>query len=277
MYKTLPITRVLLLALAGCWAGPAGAADDAGTGSPPVAGRLRELSTDRPDVTESPYTIDAGHSQVELDFANLTQDRAEGERSTAWEAAPCNLRLGVTDDLEVGLFLTPYRRVEEKNAAGATRTRSGTGDLVLRGKWNFTGNNGGTAVGLIGDIKLPTATAGLGNGAVEGTVLLPVSWELGDGWGLAAMTGVDLRLRQSGHGREGAWINSFSFERELTPHLAGYLELAAESAAGAPTVTLDAGLMYKLDANTQLDGGVQRGLSRAADDLHVFAGLSHRL
>ena len=91
------------------------------------------------------------------------------------------------------------------------------------------------------------------------------------------MTGVDLRLRQSGHGREGAWINSFSFERELTPHLAGYLELAAESAAGAPTVTLDAGLMYKLDANTQLDGGVQRGLSRAADDLHVFAGLSHRL
>ena len=31
---------------------------------------LRDLSTDRPDLTESPYTVDAGHFQIETDFVN---------------------------------------------------------------------------------------------------------------------------------------------------------------------------------------------------------------
>lgn len=30
---------------------------------------MREMSTDRPDTTESPYTVDAGHFQFELDLA----------------------------------------------------------------------------------------------------------------------------------------------------------------------------------------------------------------
>ncbi len=33
---------------------------------------MRELSPDRPDETESPYTVDAGHYQLEMDFANFT-------------------------------------------------------------------------------------------------------------------------------------------------------------------------------------------------------------
>jgi hypothetical protein len=34
------------------------------------AAPLHELSTDRPDRTESPYTVDRGRVQVEMDFAN---------------------------------------------------------------------------------------------------------------------------------------------------------------------------------------------------------------
>jgi hypothetical protein len=33
---------------------------------------MRELSADRPDKTDCPFTVDAGHFQVEMDFANLT-------------------------------------------------------------------------------------------------------------------------------------------------------------------------------------------------------------
>src|SRR5438477_5692131 len=36
---------------------------------------LREFSTDRPDQTESPYTLDAGHFQVEMDILNYGYDR----------------------------------------------------------------------------------------------------------------------------------------------------------------------------------------------------------
>ena len=35
---------------------------------------MRELTPDRPDKTESPYTVDAGHFQLEMDFANFTLD-----------------------------------------------------------------------------------------------------------------------------------------------------------------------------------------------------------
>src|SRR6185436_13756478 len=56
---------------------------------------LRELATDRPDVTESPFTVDAGHVQLEMDFANFMRNRLDGTRTAEWEAAPLNLRLGL--------------------------------------------------------------------------------------------------------------------------------------------------------------------------------------
>src|SRR4051812_28837051 len=37
--------------------------------NPVPANLMRDLSPDRPDVTESPYTVDAGHVQAELSFA----------------------------------------------------------------------------------------------------------------------------------------------------------------------------------------------------------------
>src|SRR4051794_30904511 len=55
---------------------------------------MRELSADRPDRTESPFTVDAGHFQVEMDFINFTYDRHNPEftdtRSTGYEVAPMN-------------------------------------------------------------------------------------------------------------------------------------------------------------------------------------------
>ena len=42
---------------------------------------MRELSTDRPDQTESPFTVDAGHVQVEMDLATFTYDRYNSLRA----------------------------------------------------------------------------------------------------------------------------------------------------------------------------------------------------
>src|ERR1051325_4961086 len=60
---------------------------------------MRELSADRPDKTDSAFTVDAGHFQLEMDFVSFTYDRYNLEhrdaRFTAWEAAPLNLKIGV--------------------------------------------------------------------------------------------------------------------------------------------------------------------------------------
>ena len=50
--------------------------------NPTPRGLLRDLSTDRPDMTESPYTVDAGRFQIEMSFADFTYDRENGETQT---------------------------------------------------------------------------------------------------------------------------------------------------------------------------------------------------
>src|SRR5688572_24804065 len=65
--------------------------------NPVPAAELRELSTDRPDQTESPYTVDAGHFQVESDLVNYTRDRDGNIRTTDLSLAALNLKVGLTN------------------------------------------------------------------------------------------------------------------------------------------------------------------------------------
>src|SRR4051794_16404126 len=40
---------------------------------------MRELATDRPDKTETAYSVDAGHFQLEMDLHTYTHDRYNAE------------------------------------------------------------------------------------------------------------------------------------------------------------------------------------------------------
>src|SRR6266581_8182675 len=51
--------------------------------NPTPRGFMRELGADRPDKTDCPFTVDAGHFQVEMDFANLTYRRPNSARATS--------------------------------------------------------------------------------------------------------------------------------------------------------------------------------------------------
>ncbi len=51
------------------------------------------LSPDRPDKTESPYTLDAGHFMVEMDFVTFTHDdTVMGARTETWNVTSVNLK-----------------------------------------------------------------------------------------------------------------------------------------------------------------------------------------
>ena len=62
--------------------------------NPTPVSLMRELNADRPDKTDCPFTVDAGHFQVEMDFANMSYNHPNSERgnisSTAVEVAPVN-------------------------------------------------------------------------------------------------------------------------------------------------------------------------------------------
>lgn len=244
---------------------------------------LRELSTDRPDKTESPYTVDAGHFQIELDFANYTRDRSGGGdiRTETIGVAPVNLKLGLTGRTDLQLLIDPYiRQIVTDHTTGARDRIAGFGDVTLRLKRNLWGNDGGaTALALMPFVKLPTASNGIGNGAVEFGLIVPLAIGVSERIGIGLMTEVDILEQLDGRGYAPTFINSATVAFGLTDRLGLYTELFAERSTerGARwNVTGDVGLTYAISDNIQLDGGVNLGLTDAADDLNLFVGLSRR-
>src|SRR5687767_5206236 len=68
---------------------------------------MREMSTDRPDKTESAYTVDAGHYQIEMDVLSYAYDRYNGlPGNTSVESvaiAPVNLKVGIRNNADLQL------------------------------------------------------------------------------------------------------------------------------------------------------------------------------
>jgi len=246
---------------------------------------LREMSTDRPDKTESPYTVDAGHFQVELDLVTYSHDHdtfgGADIRVEAWSIAPINLKVGLRNDLDLQLVIATWNRVRTTDRGmGTTQRQSGFGDLTVRLKKNFWGNDGGTtAFGIMPFVKFPTNQDHLGNQAVEGGVIFPLAFDLPMGWSLGAMTEVDLRRNSNRGGDHAAVVNSITFGHSIIGHLNGYAEFFSEVSTEADSRwvgTVDVGLTYALTANCQLDAGVNIGVTRSADDWNPFVGLSAR-
>jgi hypothetical protein len=244
---------------------------------------LREMSTDRPDKTESPYTVDAGRVQVEFDLLSLTTDRRrEGPdviRSRSLSVLPVNLKLGLTNRTDLQILVEPYVHQRERRA-GSSDTVDGFGDVTLRLKRNLWGNDGGdTALALMPFVKLPTSSAGIGNDAVEFGIIVPLAIGVSDQVGIGLMTEIDMLQESDGRGYALTFVNSATIAFALTDRLGLYTEAFTERSteAGAKWVTAgDLGLTYALSDDLQLDGGVNIGITEAADDLNLFLGISRR-
>ena len=248
---------------------------------------MREMSTDRPDKTESPYTVDAGHFQFEMDLVSYAYDHEhEGgvtARVDAWAIAPINLKVGLCNRVDLQVVVETWNDVQTKTSgAGATLHQRGFGDVTTRLKYNFWGNDGGkTAFAAMPFVKLPTNQDELGNNSVEGGIILPLTVELPLDFGMGLMTEYDFNRDTTGSGRHTEFINSitFSHDRLLVKDLGGYVEFFSLVSAerGSRWIgTVDLGLTYGLSENVRLDAGVNIGVTKAADDVNPFVGLSWR-
>ena len=285
----LGIALVASLSTALCAASAASAAPGSGNAdkgrftlfNPTPRGLMREMETDRPDVTESPRTVDAGHVQVELSFLAYTHEREGAAHADALSILPANIKVGLTNDVDLQLVLDPYGRVRGRAADGASERRSGFGDTQLRLKINLWGNDEGpTALGVMPFIQFPTAGDDRGSGRVEGGVIVPFSFELPAGFGMAVMGGFDIVRDEANEGYGIEFLHTVNLNRHIVGDLGGYVEYIGVSpidTGGGYVALLGAGLTYGLSDDVQLDAGVNVGLSDAAEDYTVFAGVSFRL
>ena len=283
-----PVAALLLLLFAGQPAllSAVGRPDKSGFTlfNPTPSALLRELSTDRPDQTESPYTVDAGHIQIEMDFATYTfdHDPAGGAdvRTREWNFAPVNLKIGLTNRVDLQLLLAPIVRSRtEDRVAGTVARASGFGDITTRLKINFWGNDGGTtAFGIMPFVKWPLSASEVRNGKIEGGVIFPFAMDLPGGWGMGAMTELDFVSDGVG-GYDTEWLNSLTFSRDLIGRLGGYVEFVAVT-GNAPGFKwqgqFDVGFTYAVADAIQLDCGCNFGVTQSAPDFQLFFGISRR-
>ena len=244
--------------------------------------QVREMSTDRPDLTESPYSVDAGWWQVEMDLAAFTRTRdtldGADTKSTSLSIASMNIKVGLTNNIDLQTVVEAYSINRDDDRIAHTKEKvSGFGDITSRLKINCWGNDGGkTAFAIMPFIKWPTAQHRMGNEHVEGGIILPLAVELPAGWGMGVMTEFDFVRNVTDTGYRTDWVNTITFGHDIAGDLGGYVEFTYTMVQGRDLATFDCGLTYGIGPNVQLDLGANFGLNRATEDLTVFAGLAFR-
>lgn len=250
---------------------------------PVPASELRSFSADRPSQSTGPYTVDAGHYYFETSVVSYVFDEPnDGTTVRQWNVLPFNFRIGLTNNVELDLAYADYVHLEIRDrAAGTTETRRGFGDLTLQAKINLLGNDGGkVAFGLIPFLKIPTNTNGLGNDSIEGGLGLPLQFSLPGGFSLGLETGAQAVRNDADNGYDPAFFNAVLLSHTLfSDRLSGYVEFYDVATAHTETTNaafIDAGLVFQISPNAEVDLGCNFGLTEAAPDYQPFVGFSVR-
>ena len=249
---------------------------------PAPSDQLRDLCTDRPAKSTSPCTVDAGHIQIEADLVSRTVDHSGGVRTTTRLYGNPTVKLGLTDQWDIEANITPYETVAVRDH-GATTSVSGVGDLYLKAKRNLvTKADAALDVGLAPFLKLPTARAGLGDGAVEGGLIIPVSLALPRSWSLVIDPEVDILQNTSGVGQHANIAGLISLSKAVAPRLILSVELWSgvnwDPAGHVTQASADLGAAWtpKASPNLQFDAGLNLGLNSVTPDEQGYLGLTRR-
>jgi hypothetical protein len=239
--------------------------------------KLREMETDRPNITESPITTDAGHLQVETDLFRLEKTNGEGLLKTTRLFNQANLKLGISGSTAIQLVVQSY--VSQKESTDGSSERSnGFGDLTLRIKQNLLGNdNGDFAVALLPYLKFPTASA-LQDDRYEGGVIVPMSLKLGGEWKLGMQVELDRLQNEDGEGHYTQLLESLTASHPLFKKLDAVAETyyTYDIQAHQWNNFLNAALQLEVAKDIKIDGGLNYGIQHEAMRSY-FLGLSFRL
>ncbi len=240
---------------------------------------MRAFSTDRPPKANSPYTVDAGHFQYETDLTVFSHGNADGVTTQEWTIVDPTLKLGLTNTVDAELQVTPYESLTTRSPSSTT-TVSGVGDTLARLKFNLLGDDAGNvALALLPYIKLPTARSELGNGKVEGGLIVPVSFSAPEGFTIIVMPEGDYLKDAIGSGYHGAFDFLVNVSHPVSERWTVYTEIFTTQSfqtSEKPIYTLDGALTCALLANLQLDFGGNFSLNGVGPRVQLYVGLSQR-
>jgi hypothetical protein len=243
---------------------------------------LRELCVDRPGKDTPPCIVDKGHAVVELGALRYSQDEQEG--TDEYDLGEFLIRYGVSDTVEAQLGFTPYSIVRSRNAVtGRHMTVSGVGDLTGALKVNFLSPDGsGVSAAAQAFVTAPVGKDGIGAGVWEGGLIIPVSFELSDKWGLTLDPEIHVLGDENGGGHHLAYAGVISVSRELGGGFEGSAEIWSmvdrDPASHRTQASFDLSMAWTPEQrpNLQLDAELDFGLTRATAAVEATAGVAYR-
>lgn len=101
---------------------------------------MRNFETDRPDVTESASTLDAGHFQLKTDLFKTEHFKTPGITTMNNYYNAANIKMGITNSLDIQFVVNSLVVSTINNNISKMKT-SGFGGVTLRAKQNLMGND----------------------------------------------------------------------------------------------------------------------------------------
>jgi hypothetical protein len=224
-------------------------------------------------VADPAFVVPRGTVQVEL---GTTFERA-GDGGETWAGPEPLLRLGVLGGAE--LRLTGEGLVWTR-ASGEGSETTGS-DLEVTTKVRLAGPaRWRPATSLEAGVSLPTGGRAATSGGVDPFATLLASWALGERFSLDANLGLD--AASQGPGGSSRVVDTFaalSLGASLDPRAGAFVEYYATlRGSGEPDEhVVDGGFTYLVTDDVEIDVSAGLGLSRAAPDFFVGAGVSWRI
>jgi hypothetical protein len=257
--------------------------------NPAPTDSLRTWRTDHAGV--SPYTIDAGHFEIDLVAVSYAYDEQDfggsfRAQTEAWSYGITQVKVGLLNRLDAEVVIRPYQTITGTLKVGSTtfvrQTVSGFGDIVSRLKLNVWGNDGGrTALSISGDVKYPTAKHGideLGNGQFEGGPALEFAAQLPWDFELRINSAVNF-FEGPGDDRQASFGNLISLSHCIVDKLEGYCVFSTSISTFTDSEwvgTVKVGLNYRVARNVELYLGNSFGVTDNAFDYAPFVGVAAR-
>lgn len=240
--------------------------------------QMREMETDRPDVTESPYTVDAGHFQLETDLVRVINEKSETTKTKTLLINQMNLKIGLTGSTAVQIGFQTYGRQRETELYSGSKTvNDGHGDLTFRIKQNLIGNDKGSfAMALLPYVKIPTSK--YEDSRLEGGLIVPMQYKLAGEWNLGFQVELDRLKDQDDNAMHTEFLQTLTISHPIIKGLDGIAETyyTYDFKAHEFSSYINAAIQIDAAKDFKLDAGLNIGLQHTAAK-HYFIGASYRL
>lgn len=220
-----------------------------------------QISTDRPDFTDSPYTLSAGSIQLEtgvtMEFYGDDMVRAIGEPL---------IRYGLPSSLEL--------RVGLPSNIGGDIPNSGFSDPSVGVKWTVSDFAEDGSFGVIGTLSLPLGDDNFTSDGIDPSIAVIASKPVNNRLSLAAQ--IIGSWASAGDDRHLNWIGTVVASTPIGATMGAFAEIRADAPEiGDERYLAHFGVLRSLNDRLQVDIHGGFGLSDSAPDTFLGFGVAY--